>query len=228
MNAVFLAFALAAQSQQPAPEQPPLRAEGPPSRELSPAHDLYDQNSDSAPPPARAAMQRFGACVAERSGERAAALLGSDFTTHAYRSGLQVLARVNGDCFRQRRGSRMRSSDLLLAGAIAEHLVERGAEPVNVRLARAALQPATPAYSVADQIAICVVRSVPDDVAHLFATEVGSDEEGAAVRAIAPVVGLCSQNAAPLNASEGGLRAILATAAFRSIQNGGATTAARN
>jgi len=191
--AFILALALAAAGQAPAD-----RAGPPPTAE------------------ARAAIHAFGRCVARHSPALAAETLAGDFTTRAYRSRLRVLARVNESCFRER-GS-MRSDPLLFAGAIAEALLADDPAALNVRLARAATGPATPAWSPTDRIAICVVRSVPDDVARLFAAGVASAAETAAMDAIEPVLSACNRTGRPLAVSHAGLRAMLATAAFRSVR----------
>jgi hypothetical protein len=169
-------------------------------------------------PEARAAIQAFGARVAERSPELAADVLTRDFTTSSYRSGLNQLHQVNPSCHQVE--ATMRAGGLLFAAAVAERLIERDTSPLNARLAQAAARPATRAYSPSDRVAICVVRSAPDDVARLFAADAASDGEAEAVRALDPVVARCNQDRRPLEISQAGMRAILATAAFRSIQNG--------
>ena len=215
MSAILLALAMIVQDTAPQPDKGPLKADFPPARELTPAHDLFYEDENRSSPQARAAIHGFGACVAERSSDLAAETLRRDFTTRGYRASLQRLTRANEDCFRKH--GRLRSAGLLFAGALAEQLMQRNTEPLNVRLARAALQPATRAYAVSDQVAICVVRSMPDEAGKLFATEVGGTEEAAALQALAPAVSTCSAPRRRLEANAGGLRAILATAAFRSI-----------
>ena len=221
MSSILLALALVAQPTQQPETQPPLREEFPPSRGVSAAHDFFYDNVPVSTTEARVAMQRFGTCVSERSERLAAETIGSDFTTQSYRTRLHRLVRANEDCFRQG-GRRMLSSNLLFAGAIAEAMIERDAQPLNVRLARAAMQPATRAYSASDQVAICVVRTLPDEVGRLMATDVGSTEEEAAAAALTPALTACASNRR-VETNSAGLRAILATAAYRSI-NGAAAT----
>jgi hypothetical protein len=168
-------------------------------------------------PMTRAILQRFGACVAEESPLRAATLLNSDFTTLAYERGLRDLADDTNTCLRVSGSDRaaMRSSNLLFAGAVAEHLLEAKPEPVNVQLARAAARPPAATFSQSDRAAQCVVLSLPDDVARLFATEVASPEEEAFAAAIKPILQRCSPSAR-IEVNTEGLRAMLATAAYRS------------
>lgn len=173
------------------------------------------QPVQSSSPGARRAVQQFGACVADHSTEKAARTLAMDFRSTTYRSALNNLARANEGCFGYR--GAMRSSRLLFAGAIAERLIERDPAPLNARLVRAAARAAPPARSPSDAIAICVVRSAPDETARLFASEVASDAEAQAVRALEIALRLCSQGQRPLATSAEGLRAMLATAAFRNL-----------
>ncbi|MCW3836819.1 hypothetical protein ACFQ1E_11920 [Sphingomonas canadensis] len=170
------------------------------------------------PPVARAEMQRFGACVADVSTERASRTLASDFSTAAYRRSMDQLIDANRGCAKGRGWAKMRSSRLLLAGAIAERLIERDPAPVNVRLARAAALPAAATYSPTDGGAMCVVRSAPDEVGKLFATEIGSAEEVAASVFLEGLFSRC-MGGRPVEATPSALRAMLATAAFRSVNS---------
>jgi len=173
------------------------------------------QPAEGSSPGARRAVQQFGACVADQSSEKAARTLAMDFRSPTYRSALANLARANERCFGYR--GAMRSSGLLFAGAIAERLMARDPAPLNARLVRAAARPAPPARSPSDAIAICVVRSAPDETARLFATEVASEAEAKAAGALGIAVRLCSQGQRPLVTNVEGLRGMLATAAFRNV-----------
>lgn len=221
MNLFLLAFMIAAQNPPPPPA--PLPTETPPPRELTPAHSLFYEDADSARAAAepREAVHAFGRCVARNSARMAAETLAMDFTTRSYRSRLREMADNNREsCFRRR--GRMRTDNLLFAGGIAEGLLAEDSTPLNARLAHAALGPATPSFSPSDAIAVCVVRSVPDEVARLFATEVASEAEVEALVAIAPIAAACNRTGRPFSASHPGLRAILATAAFRSVRSAAA------
>jgi hypothetical protein len=185
-----------------------------------------EPGAQSSSPQARTSMDAFGRCVARRSPARAAETLERDFTTHTYQSALRNLSRANESCFQGR--GRMRSANLLFAGAMAEGLLAADTTPLNVRLARAATQPTIASRSDSDWIAICVVRSVPDDVARLFATPVASQTEVAALEALAPAFLACNRNDQALHINAQGRRAILATAAFRTVHAAGTRAAAAN
>lgn len=217
MTGMIFALALALQAQSQPPAERPLPTENSGWREISPSHDIYAEEFGATDAQARVAIQGFGACVARRSARTAGEILSRDFTTRDYQQGLRVLSRNNEDCFRRR--GRMRSHNLLFAGAIAEQLVEQGTEPLNVRLARAASRPEPRPFSSIDGVALCVVRSTPDDVGRMFSTEVASEAERTELQALRRVVTLCNRTGRPLAFSDAGLRAILATAAFRVVQS---------
>lgn len=176
--------------------------------------------SQPAPPPstpeALRAAQQFGACVADASTAKASATLAQDFRTPAYRRAIDQLVEANRLCPSFRGYTRLRVSRLLFAGAVAERLLERDGKPVNVALAKAAAGPAASSYAPTDTAAVCVVRSTPDEVGKLFATEVATPEEAAMAKALQPVMARCLSNR-PIEISTDGLRAMLATAAFRSV-----------
>ena len=223
MNPILMALALSVQAQTP-PGQESVRNDFPPRREPSPAHGVFHEEERRASGvPARRAMQAFGSCIADRSPGLAVEALTIDFTTPTYSNRLRQLARNNPACFRQ--SGVMRSGGLGLAGAMAERLIELDPTPLNARLARAAQGPAATAYSATDRVAMCVVRSVPDQVAGLFASEVGSAEEAAAARLLEPAVVACNQAGTRFTVTTAGARSMLATAAFRTLR--GATATAR-
>ncbi len=228
MNILLFVLALVAQQGPPSnpADRPTLPSDGVPERSLTPGHGLFYDDVEASTGDARQAIQGYGSCVASRSPDKAAQVLALDFKTRAYRSGLFRLSSANEDCFRRR--GRMRSSNLLFAGAIAEALLESVAEPLNVRLARAALEPATPAHSATDQVAICVVRSLPDDVTRLFSTEVASTAEEQAAQSLQLALNQCGQSGRRVESNTAGLRAMLATAAFRETEGRRFGAEARN
>ena len=161
---------------------------------------------------ARVQMERFASCVADRSPDKVARTISMDFRSTTYRSALRNLADANRDCYGYR--STMRSGGLSFAGALAERLIERDPAPLNARIVRATHVP-LPSRSPSDAIAICVVRSAPDEVSRLFGTDVASEAEQAAFNDLQFVTGLCSENQPELQATVEGMRAMLATAALR-------------
>jgi hypothetical protein len=164
-------------------------------------------------PTERAAIADFGRCVAKESPAKAHSVLTSDFRTKSYRDGMKLLAKVNESCFTQ--GKRMRAGGLPFAAAMAEAMLLKGEAPLNVRLARAGIGKAAPTYAPSDAVAMCVARSVPDQVAALFATPIASEAEVKAAGDLGVAVKLCSPRDTALDLQPYGLRAILATASYR-------------
>ncbi|RYD50737.1 MAG: hypothetical protein EOP60_11220 [Sphingomonadales bacterium] len=167
---------------------------------------------------ARFAAHNYGKCIADKSPEKSRELLAMDFTTSRFQTGMRAVSDANRYCFGRR--GKMRSSSVLVAAAMAERLLELDtSRPLNARLARAAAGAAPRSFSPSDAIAVCVVRSAPDEAAALLTSRIASEAERGAVEALSFVVSRCGQGK-KLSVSAEGLRAILATAAFRSINAG--------
>lgn len=213
MNALLLLFAMTAQASAPATTPSHLRPRG-----VAMRHE--------GTPESRLALQRYGACLARNSPGVAVDTLRSDFTARAYHNRLNRLMSANDGCFR-RSGYRMAFSTPLITAALAEAVLAGEGTPLNVRLARAAMRaPVTP-FNASDRVAVCVVRSVPDQAAALLTSEVGSAAEEAAAAAVVPGLDACLHSVG-LRAqfTTAGLRAALAPAAFRSVD--AATAASAN
>lgn len=184
-----------------------------------PAPALATETSDTGnAPTARLALEQWAGCIARTSAGEAGRVLQMDFTSTKYQRAMEMLQNKNSDCIRFR--GTMRTSRLLLAGEIAESLLEAGATPLPVVLARAATAPQTTAFSFTDRVAICAVRSAPAEVAALFATARDTPAEEAAVSAVSVAMGMCAKAASArnqLSINPAGMRAMLATAAFRQV-----------
>jgi hypothetical protein len=172
-----------------------------------------------AAPEARQTLARYAVCVAEKSPDKVAELLTQDFRQTSYGNGLRNLVRANEGCARQvgTRSERLRGQNLPFAAALAEAMMAREAAPLKTRLAKAATGKEAATFAPSDKVAMCVARSTPDEVAALFATEVGSDGEEQAATKLLPVVKLCAQDL-KLETSVAGLRSIVATASFRLLK----------
>jgi len=206
-----------------AQQEPLLRQEDPkpapwPDQVRFPQWGLGPDASVNAIAASLQAVQHFGACIADGSTEKASRTLASDFNSSPYRRALDQMIGANRGCAHSRGWGRMETSRLLLAGAIAERLIERDPTPINKRLVLAAGRPGVQPFSQSDAGAICAVRSLPDDVGKLLATEPGSEEEAEAAAPLNKVVSLCL-GGQPVEITVPGLRAILSTAAFRSINS---------
>jgi hypothetical protein len=180
-------------------------------------HDEIERNQLLDAPLSRKAMASFAACVAERDGEKARKLLVRDFRPASYRDALERLVRTNYDCMESTGHRSLGSSRLPFSAALAEELLERDATPLNARLARAAAGKSPETYTPSDAAALCLAKSVPDDVARLLATEPESEGETAAANALSPVLAACARavGSPPIESTPFGLRSIVASAAFR-------------
>lgn len=178
------------------------------------------QPGEAAPPEARRALHEYAGCIVRHSRGQVAAALQRDFTTPAYRTALLALSRNGNEaCFD--RHDTLRANGLPFAGALAEHLLAADQAPLNARLVRAAARPAPRFFSPTDRMAQCVVRSVPDDVARLLATPVAGIEEEGALAALEVPIRACSSGGPRMAVAPAGLRAMVATAAFRLLAGGG-------
>jgi hypothetical protein len=176
--------------------------------------------ADSSPE-ARLMTARVAECVIESSPKKVADVLTRDFRTSTYRSALRNLTRANDGCGRKAglRG-RLYLEGLPFAAALAEAMLEKDPAPLNARLAKAAAGPAAPTYSPTDSVAMCVARSVPDDVAALFASVPGSAGEMAVMGKVETAAKICARGI-KMEISPFGLRSIVATASYRLVAKQG-------
>ena len=173
-------------------------------------------------PTARAALADFARCVVRRSPEKAHSALTRDFTTAGYLRTLRALSDLNRDCLRIK--DTMRADGLPFAAAMAEELLRQNATPLNVRLIRAAgTEP--PTYSPGDRVAMCIVRSDPDNVAALVGSSIASPAEDKAARSLELAMDRCSPPGVSLDVDAYGLRSILATASYRLLSKAGGEAA---
>jgi hypothetical protein len=180
-------------------------------------HDRMDARSNDRL--SRVALEQWAGCIARRSPREATRLLKMDFKDRTYERAMLMLSKESGSCA-QFRGT-LRAGGLLFAGEMAEALLENGTDAPLAALARAATAPATQSFSFTDKVSICAVRSAPNEVAELFATDRDSAEEADALQKVSTTMGLCARAAEakkPLSINPAGLRAMLATAAFRSVE----------
>lgn len=215
---ITFAFALlaAAQGAEPAPQIDTSPSPWPErDRGFGPGLDRVEVAETDA----RQTLARYAVCVASKSPNKVADLLTQDFRETSYGNGLRNLVRANELCARQvgTRGERLRGQNLPFAAALAEAMMAREAAPLKARLAKAASGKEAATFAPSDKVAMCVARSTPDEVAALFATEVGSIGEEQAASKLLPVVKLCAQDV-KLETSVAGLRSIVATASFRLLK----------
>lgn len=167
----------------------------------------------------RGSVQAWTGCIATEKADDVNRILSLDFTSSSYKIGIKALAqtRVSKECFEAmpREYRSIRLGGLPFAGGLAEHMLEADSVPLLKRLSMAALGPAAPTHSRTDEIAMCMVRGTPHQVAGLFGTEIETDAERKALAELKPAADICAGGAAKFEASALGLRSMLATAAYR-------------
>ena len=210
---MILAILLMLQPVQPPVANDPKPAEWPdPEREVAGGGALAKTGNDTA---ARLTMARYADCVVDSSPDKVADVLMRDLRTPEYRNGLRNLSRANEGCARKvgLRGS-LRMAELPFAAALAEEALRRGTSPLKMRLAKAAGAAHVQTFASTDALAMCIVRSTPDDVAALLTSAPGSDAEAAALATTGQAAQLCARGSR-LEITPIGLRSIVATAAYR-------------
>lgn len=163
-------------------------------------------------------LHRYSACLAERRLEEARQVLAMDSRSHEYGVKIDSLGTRHHGCIRN---GTLKMNRLLFAGGLAEALLRPA-------LAGAALgplvayDPAKPPIVASDEtegMGLCAVRSMPDRVAKLLATEVASPDEARALGAITPDLGSCLRQGASAGFNATGLRAILALATYKLVRH---------
>ena len=199
----------------PVPPADPRPAEWPdPERESAMGDTRVAEFDEVA---SRKTMARYAGCIVDNSAEKVAAVLVRDFRTTEYRNGLKNLSSANESCaFKAglRNSERLRMGNLPFAAALAEVLIAADPEPLKNRLAKAATGKTTDTFAASDPVAMCVVRSTPDDVTELLQSELGSDTEVAIQNRLVTVAQICAKGTR-VEATTLGLRSIIATATFR-------------
>ena len=166
-------------------------------------------------------MHDLARCVVRTNAPEARRILRLDYRTSLYERSLRKIAMGVRPCARFNGSLRM--AGVLLAGSFAEALLPRALD--GRTLASQAVydpsKPAIPARDEGEYLGLCAVRSMPDGVAALLATDPGSPEEKSAAAAIAPGLSPCLKEGAAATLNRPGLRALLALAAYRIVTQAG-------
>jgi hypothetical protein len=165
---------------------------------------------------ARRALNMMGNCIANQTPWTARAVLAMDYRTPEYQEKLKTLGTgVGGRCLRYR--SRLSSSGVLLAGALAEGMLHSQYKKKELPL-RIAYDPARAlieARSVGEEMALCTAMKAPQVTADLLQTEPSTPAEDERIAALGPVLGECLQQGAKVEMNKPAIRAMLALAAWR-------------
>jgi hypothetical protein len=166
--------------------------------------------------PTIVAAHRFAACVADESPREAERALAIDPGSGAYGRAVQGMASGHEACTT---GKHLQFDDMLLAGGMAEHLLQAraGSAPLAPLFAYDPAAPLLRARDETDLTALCTIRKDPDAVAALFATEPASEAEDRAERAIGPSLVACVKAGQTIRLNRPALRAMLALAGWRIV-----------
>jgi hypothetical protein len=157
-----------------------------------------------------ALLHEVAKCVVASNPKRTGRLIALDWWTAAYQQELRARAKENGRCLDT---GRLQFGGVVLAGAMAEQLVER--LPTSLSASAQIVDPPIAARSATEVMALCTVRQAPEQVSALMITKPGTPNEMAAIRALSPTLGNCLAAGATATLNAAGTRAVLALAAWR-------------
>ena len=163
-------------------------------------------------------LHAYGQCVANEWPLNVRAALAVDFRDKAYRKTLWNLAdkpvRCEGAVMQ---AGTMGADSLLFAGALAEGMLRRDGAIADLA-AKTAHNPALPniiARDAGEMLAFCVIRTSPGEVAGMLKADPATDEELAAIRAMAPTLSGCVPANSKSEFTRESLRSLLALGAYR-------------
>lgn len=155
----------------------------------------------------------FAKCAAKRTPAGAEALLAMDFRTPEYGAALRQYVRGHNYCGPN---TKLKFNGLLFAGGLAETLLDK---TPNVAARLAPVSGAAPAVARTEleAVGLCLSRRAPNEVVALLATDPTSEAERVALSAITPQLSGCLAKGQQARFNRPGLRALIATAAYRLV-----------
>jgi hypothetical protein len=170
----------------------------------------------SAAPDAVQAVHNFSACLVRKAPADAYGLLAIDVPGPVYMAKLQSAVKSHR-CLKK--GASLRADGLLLAGTLAEALLETKFQPsIPPEQLGPDPQRALPAaQNERDAFGQCTVLRAPKAITSLFATAPATDRETRAFEALKPTMSSCLKRNQKLNDNHPALRSILALAAWRIV-----------
>jgi len=166
-------------------------------------------------------LHDYSRCIVKENSGQAARILRLDYRTDSYRRSLRNIVGNPSRCAPF--AGRLYMSGVLLAGSFAEALLPR-ALAGRTLAAGVAHDPARTPIEARDDgeyLALCAVRSMPEQVAALLATAPASDEEKKAAAALTPGLSPCLRAGAAATLNRPALRALVALAAYRIVSQSG-------
>ena len=165
------------------------------------------------------AIHNFAACIVDTTPRGAEDVLALDYRSPAYAKQMNRLTQGHADS-RCVSASRMRFSDVLLAGGMAERLLEEKVNPDRFAslVAYDATKAPIEARSPTELTAICVIRAEPAKTFAIFKTDPTTADESRAMQAIGATLLNCVKAGQKMSFNKPGLRAMFALAAYRLSQ----------
>ena len=173
------------------------------------------------------ALRDYAQCLADRHSRQVAGVLQAEAGSRGYRDRLKALVERDSDCGRT---GRLGFDDVLLVGNLAEALLPTALGGASLSRATA-FDPARPPLAAHDEgeyLGLCTVRTAPDEAAALFASRPLSQHETSALQSLAPHLGPCLKAGAKAKFNTPGLRATIAVAAYRLVQQNKVAAVAAN
>ena len=167
-------------------------------------------------------LVQFSRCIARRRPADAQEMLRMDYREETYDRTARTVASRSIACAPR---GRLRFSRLLFAGGLAEEMLAARLSGGPLPTALSAASPGAPQQEgdITQAIGACLVRTRPASVAALLATPPASTEENQVVRDLTLHIASCVAPGQIARISQPSLRAIAAIAAYRLVQQSGAT-----
>jgi hypothetical protein len=179
----------------------------------------------------RIVLNQYSRCYAQNNGKKAEAALALVYLSPEQDAAVKKLNRSLADCLGFS-GLNIRFAAPAMVGGMAEQLVLGTYGDANLPRVAALTEDAMFASSFkprndGEDYAQCVVRSNPTGAFAAIRTDVGSDAETAAVKALVPVLGSCLVAGQNINLNNDTVRSIAAVGLYRILSGMAATDAGK-
>lgn len=173
----------------------------------------------------RRAIAQFAKCAAHKLPFEAMEVVSAGVTISPEPTPLNAFVKRAEGCLLN---GELTSSRLLMAGALAESLIDLGnAADLAHSAAYDPSRAAITARDASEMLGFCLVREAPGDIAHLLATKAGETAESRAAARVVARVGECVPRDKSVRLNLPGLRAIVAIAALRLAEQNAAVRIVR-
>jgi hypothetical protein len=164
---------------------------------------------------ARRVFNDYARCMAANHERQAAAVLNLNYGSPLLGKATQAIVDLESDCFGPVSGTvTVQFDPNALIGGMSEYFIlhPKEIEPLREKYPASFVWPAPTAM---ENFGYCVVDQGEASVATLIRTRVTTDQEAAAMQALAPALGQCVTEGQSLEVNVGALRQLLAVALYR-------------